>query len=76
MAAKDYPAIFGTHLMPTPEEAYGVVRGAGNQLAAYSAPGVGQPMGWAAGLASLIGPFMDHFSNNAFSTNYRNKMLG
>lgn len=65
-----------TSLMPADTEAINVIRGAAGQLGRTAAPAVAQPMNYAANLASIIGPFFDFFSNNAFSQAYRARALG
>jgi hypothetical protein len=75
-AAEQNPDIFNTQYMPTEQESYGVLRGAPRQTAAFSAPAVAGLANTVSGLASIVGPFFDFFSKNAFSQNYRRQMLG
>lgn len=73
---KNDPDFSRTQFMPTEQEASGVLRGANKQLATFSAPAIAGPAGVVAGLASIVGPFMDFFSHNAFSEHYRKVALG
>lgn len=75
-AIRDHPAIVDTTHMPHPNEATGIIQGAGRQLGTWGSPSV-QPLAQlASGLASIVGPALDFFSHNAFSTAYRENMLG
>jgi hypothetical protein len=76
VAAQNNPDIYNTSQMPTPEEGPGVMQGAGRQLADWGAPSVAGPARIASGIASFFGPVLDFYSHNAFSTHYRNQMLG
>ena len=73
---KEDPNFANSQFIPTEHEAPGVLRGANKQLAAFSAPAIAGPAGVVAGLASIIGPFIDFFSHNAFSEHYRKVALG
>ena len=75
-AAEDDPSVFETSAMPSMQEYPHVIAGAGKQLARLSAPAVSGPANIASQIASFIGPVLDFYSHNAFSTSYRNRMLG
>lgn len=73
---KNDPNFANSQFIPTEQEAPGVLRGANRQLANFSAPAIAGPASIVAGLASIIGPFIDFFSHNAFSEHYRKVALG
>lgn len=73
---KREPDFANSQFVPTEHEAPGVLRGANRQLANFSAPAIAGPAGIVAGLASIVGPFIDFFSHNAFSEHYRKVALG
>lgn len=75
-AAESDPSVFDTSAMPSMQEYPRVIDVAGKQLARLSAPAVAGPANIASQIASFIGPFLDFYSKNAFSTSYRNRMLG
>ena len=62
--------------MPHGSESLGIIAGANKQLANTAAPEVAGLARMASSLATIMGPFFDLMSNNAFSTNYRNRYLG
>ena len=76
VAAERDPSVFDTSAMPSMREYPNIVAVAGRQLGQFSAPAVSAPANMAAQIASLIGPTLDFFSHNAFSSSYRNRMLG
>jgi hypothetical protein len=75
-AAETDPSVFDTSAMPSMREYPNVVAVAGRQLGQYAAPAVAAPANAASQIASFIGPLLDFYSHNAFSTSYRNRMLG
>lgn len=75
-AVKNNPDLVNSRFLPTEQEAPGVLGGANRQLAAFSAPAIAGPANIIAGLASIVGPFFDLMSNNAFSQHYRMARLG
>lgn len=75
-AIENNPDMAATQFMPTEQEAYGVLRGANKQLAAFAAPAIAGPARIISDLAAIVGPFFDFFSHNAFSEGYRRTALG
>jgi hypothetical protein len=75
-AAETDSSVFETSAMPSMREYPGVIAVAGRQLGQNSAPAVSAPANMASQIATFIGPFLDFYSKNAFSSHYRNQMLG
>lgn len=73
---KHYPGLELSTFLPNEQEAPGVMRGAGKQLAQFGPPSVAGPARAASDLAAIVGPFLDFYSHNAFSQHYRSTMLG
>jgi hypothetical protein len=71
-----YPGLEFTTVLPSRDEAPGVIRGAGKQMAMFGPPSVAGPAKVASDIAGIIGPFLDFYSKNAFSSHYRSTMLG
>jgi len=69
-AGEDYPAIGGSPYMPSYEESFGVIGGAGRQLGAFGPPAVAQPATFASSIANKIGRFADFLGGGAFGRNY------
>jgi hypothetical protein len=76
IAGASNPALSEGPFMPSDREAVDVIRVAGRQLGQWGAPAVAQPMNFASQLAAMIGPAMDFYSQNAFSSHYRDRYLG
>lgn len=62
--------IVGSPYMPSPYEAYNVIRESGRQLGIYASPGVGQPAARASNFAMGFAPILDALSNGAFTKNF------
>ncbi|HEX8827239.1 MAG TPA: hypothetical protein VF778_03910, partial [Xanthobacteraceae bacterium] len=76
VAAQKYPGFPGGPTIPSPLEMYGVIRGAGGQLARWASPGVAAPAGRASIMASNLAPILDALSKGAFSKNFTAARLG
>jgi len=72
----NYPGVDAGPTMPSAMEAYGIIRGAGQQLSQWSSPFVGQPAGRASQLAMQLAPYLDMISKGAFSRNFMQARLG
>lgn len=75
-ALPNYPDLEHSTHLPAQQEAYGVERGTGRQLAMHGPPAVAGPARIFGDIAGIIGPFLDFYSHNAFSEHYRNTRLG
>ena len=62
--------------MPSPMEAYGVIRGAGAQLAQWGAPGYGQNYGQASIMAQMMGPWLDALTGGRFTKGFNAARMG
>ena len=69
-AATSYPGNDVSPMLPTPMEAFGIIRGTGQQLSQYGSRAVGQYGGRSAQLAMSIAPILDMYSKGAFSKNF------
>lgn len=68
--------IVGSPFMPSPYEAYNVIREGGRQLGIYASPGVGQPAARASNFATMFAPILDALSKGAFSKNFNAARMG
>lgn len=71
-----YPGNTISPMMPSPMEALGLTRQAGNFLSQWASPGVGQPAGMAGMFAGRLGMILDAASKGQFSKNYMAARLG
>lgn len=75
-AAMSVPNMVASPYMPSPMEAYGVMRGAGGQLGQWASPSVAQPAARAGSFAMSFAPILDLLSGGKFSHNFNAARLG
>lgn len=62
--------------MPSPLEVYGIIRGAGAQMARLGAPSYGQEYGQASNYASMMGPWLDALTGGRFTKGFNAARMG
>lgn len=70
------PGIPAGEYMPSPMQAYGVIRGAGSQMGVWGSQGVAPFAARASGLAMQFAPLLDALSNGRFSRNFNAARMG